>query len=318
MPREFSLCGYRLPAAPSFSIIIASKSGKSLLLERLGQNSIEDGEVIVVRGDRPGKSRNKGVMLSKAEFLVFLDDDAIIDIDVIRRALRHFSDRRVAVVGGPNLTFNPSSVWERASGYVLSSPLGSSTMRWRYKVMKGPVEADERMLTSCNLIVRREAFLEAGGFPEDFFPAEESVLLHKLSKLGYVLVYDPEFVAYHRRRSLLGHVRQVFRYAVGRAKMVMLYPDSFKTIFILPSTGLLTFLTVLLVAWNSLIPLALAASYLLLCVGESLRCCVANRDLRSALPTAILMPLHHLAYGFGFIVGLLSNAASKKTRCLSR
>ncbi|MCS7143360.1 MAG: glycosyltransferase [Aigarchaeota archaeon] len=294
---------------PLVSVIIASRNGKVRSLDRLMAGDLI--EVIVVRGRSPGMNRNIGAIVSKAEYLAFIDDDAVMDSHTLLKCLRHFSDGNVGVVGGPNLTMENSTLWERVSGYALASPLGSSTMRWRYSAMRGIVKTDERALTSCNLIIRRGVFFAAGGFPEKIYPAEENVLLHRISRLGYTLIYDSEFVAYHKRRgSLIGHIVQVFRYGRGRAMMLKVCPDAFKPIFVMPSIGLITICSTLTLAsigaLSLLIPLTLLSTYLSATAFESIRTSIVNRDLRALPALMILMPLHHLAYALGFTRGLLS------------
>lgn len=292
------------------SMIIASTRKKVLLLERSDELAKMDNiEVLVVTGGTAGANRNLGVSKSKGELLLFLDDDVVIDFRVLDKVSRHFSDERVGAVGGPNLTMNPANVWERCSGYVLSSSIGSSVMRWRYRAMNGPRHVDERMLTGCNLMVRRKAFLEAGGFPEDIYPAEENILLHKISKLGYSLLYDPSFVAYHKRRGFFGHMLQVFRYGRGRAMMVKRFPDSFKLVFILPSAGLMAFSSLGVLSIFGVVPvlswIALVVSYFCALCFESIRVCGKNHDF-VALPIMMaFFPLHHLAYALGFLYGLV-------------
>lgn len=270
---------------------------------------LEKIEVIVVKGASPGACRNLGVSRSSGGLLLFLDDDVVIDFRVLERVCKHFDDARVGAVGGPNLTLNPASFWERCSGYVLSSPIGSSVMSWRYKVMLGPLTVDERMLTGCNLMVRRKAFLEAGGFPEDIFPAEENILLHKISKLGYSLVYDPGFVVFHKRRGFLGHFIQVFRYGRGRALMVKRFPDSFRLVFSLPSAGLLVYSSLGLLSVFGFVPffllLALGVSYFCLVCFESVRVGRRNRDFAAIPAMTVFFPMHHLSYALGFLLGLI-------------
>lgn len=295
---------------PRVSIIIASTRKKVLLLERSDELAeMENIEVIVVNGGTAGANRNLGVNKSKGELLLFLDDDVVIDFRVLDKVSRHFGDERVGAVGGPNLTMNPANVWERCSGYVLSSPIGSSVMSWRYRVMTGPRIVDERMLTGCNLMVRRKAFLEAGGFPEDIYPAEENILLHKISKLGYSLVYDPNFVVFHRRKGFFGHMLQVFRYGRGRAVMVKRYPDSFKLVFSLPSAGLMIFSSLAVLSIFGTVPIfstiALAASYFAAVCFESARVCRRNHDFAALHVMMVFFPMHHLAYAVGFLYGLV-------------
>ena len=49
----------------------------------------------------------------------------------------------------------------------------------------------EKELILCNLVARREAMLELGGFNEALYPNEENALMDELQKRGGKLIYDP-------------------------------------------------------------------------------------------------------------------------------
>lgn len=56
---------------------------------------------------------------------------------------------------------------------------------------------------ACGAVVRRDAFLDAGGFdPVVHFPGEEERLALDLAAAGWQLVYDERVVAYHHPSSL--------------------------------------------------------------------------------------------------------------------
>ena len=44
-----------------------------------------DFRVIVVRGKNPSENRNKGTSNSSGEIIVFLDDDAVLDKDYLKK-----------------------------------------------------------------------------------------------------------------------------------------------------------------------------------------------------------------------------------------
>jgi GT2 family glycosyltransferase len=277
--------------------IIASRTGEALM-------GNEDWlRIIVVSHELPGRARNLGVKHSTSSILLFLDDDARMSRESLESAIKKFEDPEVGVVGGPNLTLEPASYWQRVSGLVLSSPFATASMVWRYrKASEKAREVDETRLTSCNLLIRRDVFEKVGGFPEDIFPGEEVVLLHRIKKSGYKIIYDPNFVAYHRRRGFWGHVNSVFRYGYGRILAISVDKGIFKPLFATPSIGLLVFLLSTLYAPAFVF---LSLGYFSLVVLESVKHSVRYGRVECFPGMVILMPLHHLAYALGFIWGLL-------------
>jgi cellulose synthase/poly-beta-1,6-N-acetylglucosamine synthase-like glycosyltransferase len=286
--------------------IIASRTGEALMKN-------EDWlRVIVISQGLPGRARNIGAKYSTASILFFLDDDAKVSREALESAIKKFEDPQVGAVGGPNITLEPASYWQRVSGLVLSSPLASASMGWRYRrAIEEPREVDETRLTSCNLLVRKDVFEKVGGFPEDFFPGEEIVLLHRIKKSGYKIIYDPCFVAAHRRRGFWGHIKSVFGYGYGRMLAISVDREIFKPLFAAPSLGLFVYLFSALY-FPALVFLSLG--YLCLITLESLRLSVRNGGVKYLPGLVLLIPLHHLAYALGFMWRVSSTSFRRRWR----
>jgi GT2 family glycosyltransferase len=284
--------------------IIASRTGEALMKD-------EDWlRVIVIPQTLPGKARNIGAKYSTASILFFLDDDAKVSHKALESAIKKFEDSQVGAVGGPNITLESAGYWQYVSGLVLSSPVASSAMGWRYRrAVEEPREVDETRLTSCNLLVRRDVFEKVGGFPEDFFPGEEIVLLHRIRKAGYKIIYDPCFVAAHRRKGFWGHIKSVFGYGYGRVRAIRVDREIFKPLFAAPSLGLLVY-SFSMLYFPAFVFLSLG--YWCLIILESLRLSVKNGNVKYFLGLVLLIPLHHLAYALGFIWGALSTCFSRR------
>jgi GT2 family glycosyltransferase len=284
--------------------IIASRTGKALMKDE------EWLRLIVVTQGLPGRARNIGAKYSTSNILFFLDDDAKISREALESAIKKFEDPQVGAVGGPNITLEPANYWQRVSGLVLSSPLASASMGWRYRrAIEEPREVDETRLTSCNLLVRKDVFEKVGGFPEDFFPGEEIVLLHRIRKFGYKIIYDPSFVAAHRRRGFWGHIKSVFGYGYGRMLAISVDREIFKPLFAAPSLGLFIYLfSVLYLPVFAFLTLG----YLFLIILESLRLSARNAGIKYFPGLVLLIPLHHLAYALGFIWGALSTCFRRR------
>jgi glycosyltransferase involved in cell wall biosynthesis len=256
----------------------------------------------------PSVKRNIGARDSEADILAFIDSDAYPDGDWLKNAAPYFEDCELAGIGGPGVTPASDSSRRQASGYVYSSSLvsGSTTFRYTYHALR---EIDD--YPSCNLLVKREDFEKAGGYPETFWPGEDTVLSLRLtSDLGKKMIYVPNVVVYHHRRSLfMGHLRQVYAYARHRGYFVRKFPgNSRKLQFFVPSLFVLWLAAGLIVSFFSMtffyVFIAVVSLYLLL----ALLSCV--KTLRPLLNLLVLLGIvsTNITYGWGFMRGLLARS----------
>lgn len=179
------------------------------------------GEILIATDGSKSSARNKAVHESTGEILVFLDDDVQLRRHFLLEILDPFIAEDVGIVGGVNIAFPDVSQWERISACMMSSPLywGKSTARY---TSRGDIrKTDESELVLCCMAVRRKAFLDAGGFPLDVIPCEENVLINRIQKLGWLAIYNPFAVVFHRRAEFpRGYARKIFEYGMGRGIMI--------------------------------------------------------------------------------------------------
>ena len=272
-------------------------------------------EIVVVRTTDPaigpGVKRNAGLKAIHGELVYFLDDDSVAPPDNVRRALRHFSDPTVKMVGGPNLCPPDAPRFERVLGLVMGSWLAFGPSCARYRSVGTLRAGGEKELISCNLIARRDAVLEVG-FDPKLWPNEENAMMDGVKQRGGKLLYDPEFIVHRRpRRDLRAYTRMLLFYGGGRAHQFRLHPtlDSLPN-FIPPLFCLYLvvlpylmafFISIKPVVLLSLLPLAL---YLLVVLGQTI-CVAARSNPGLALLALPLMILTNLLYGLGFWRGLV-------------
>jgi hypothetical protein len=83
----------------------------------------------------------------------------------------------------------------------------------------------ENELILCNLLARRDALLELGGFDESLYPNEENALMDELQKRGGKLLYDPELPVHRRPRGdFAAFCKMLFNYGRGRTEQFRLHP----------------------------------------------------------------------------------------------
>ena len=292
----------------TFTIIIPVKpAGGVRALERLRQSvdyPAERFEVLVAEGRKPSRQRNLAAAEAKGEVLYFLDDDSLTDHDFLRRAARHFADPAVAVVGGPSLTPETDTIFQRAVGIALASPLGGGGARNRYRRTGTARATSERELILCNLAFRKGIFLTLGGLDERLYPNEENELLDRIAKGGLGLRHDPELAVYRSQRpNLRAFFRQFFGYGRGRGEQTRI-AGARSAVDFLPSLFIAYLVMLPLLPWRwAFLPLA---AYGLAVIVSSLAGAAEKRLFSTVPRLMILYPSLHLCYGFGFARGLLT------------
>jgi GT2 family glycosyltransferase len=145
---------------------------------------------VIRRGVNEGAlARNLGVRQSATPYVAFCDDDSWWHPDALPRAEAIFDEHpRLAVITGRTLV-GPQQRVDPISIELARSPLG------RQDDLPGPSVLG---FLACSAIVRRDAFLEVGGFNAVVqFPGEERLLSWDLAARGWALCYVDEIVAYH-------------------------------------------------------------------------------------------------------------------------
>jgi len=258
----------------------------------------------------PGRKRDLAASVATGKILAFLDDDAYPSATWLSSALPHFSADDVAAVGGPGLTPPSNDVRQRASGWILASPLGSGSYTYRFRPGK---QRDVEDFPSMNLLVRRADYEAAGGFGSQFWPGEDTELCRKLgTELGKRIVYEPRAVVYHHRRPVfVGHLRQQARYGLHRGYFARRFAGNSRRV----AYSVPTLFTIGVVAG----PLAAAAHRPLLKLylavmglygtGVGLTAVWAwrhDRDARVAGLVAGGLVATHVTYGLAYLKGLCS------------
>lgn len=260
-------------------------------------------EILVARGRHPSVQRNAGMKAAHGELIYFLDDDAVADPANLRRAVAHFTDPKVKIVGGPNVCPPDAPELEQVFALVLASWLAFGPSRARYTPVGGVRPSSEKELILCNLIARRDAMLELGGFNEALYPNEENALMDELQKRGGTLIYDPAFVVQRRPRpTLKSFGRMLMTYGRGRAEQFRVHPTIGSALNFAPPLFCVYLLAAPFLGCIGLIPLALYALVVLL---QSL-ILMPRGGVGRSLCAAPLMVMSHLLYGIGFWRGLFT------------
>jgi len=183
--REELLC--TLPRHEAPVILVDNGSGdETPAAVRAAMPSIE---VIELPHNAGAVARNAGVEAAQTPYVAFADDDSWWAPGALRRAAGVFDGHpRLAVLAGRILVGEDRRP-DDVSAHMATAPLGRSAD------LPGP---DVLGFVACGAIVRRSAFLAAGGFdPVVHFPGEEERLALDLAALGWGLAYVDDVVAHH-------------------------------------------------------------------------------------------------------------------------
>lgn len=271
----------------------------------------------------PAYKRNLGAEIAKGEILAFLDDDSYPSRDWLKNAMKIFEayPRKslnlymskslkpfsIAAVCGPTLTPPADNIYQKASGWVWASWLGSSGAGvYRNRIMSRRKVDD---YPSVNLLVRKKDFEKIGGFDVNHWPGEDTKLCLDLVRLGKKIIYDPEVLVFHHRRAIfLPHLKQISRYALRRGFFARKFPEtSFRLGYLIPSLfayGLI-FGGLFSILFPPLRPLyyVLYTTYSILLLVSGLEVLWKEKNIYLAFLVMMAIFVTHLWYGLLFPVG---------------
>jgi cellulose synthase/poly-beta-1,6-N-acetylglucosamine synthase-like glycosyltransferase len=298
---------------PSITVLIAARPDQAEIKAVVGSRALEYPadrlEIIVARGKQPSAQRNAALKAARGDLIYFLDDDSAPEPGNLRRAVAHFRDPQVQMVGGPNLCPREAPPLEQMFALVLASWLAFGPSRARYAAVGKVRATSEKELILCNLLARRQAMLELGGFNEALYPNEENALMDELQERGGMLIYDPQLIVHRRpRSSLKSFARMLLNYGRGRAEQFRLHPTPGSALNFVPPLfcvyllALPLLLTLTPLGKVCLVPLVF---YGLAVLTQAAVLAAGGRVLQS-LATIPLVVLTHILYGFGFWRGLFT------------
>jgi glycosyltransferase involved in cell wall biosynthesis len=265
----------------------------------------------------PAAKRDIGATYAVGDILVFLDDDSYPSPNLLSIALPYFVSADVVAIGGPAITPPNDSFWQKVSGAVFLSR-HSGGIPERYAQI-GDVK-NVQDWPSVNLIVRKNKFLEVGGFNSLYWPGEDTKLcLDLISDQVSKILYVPGLIVWHHRREgLINHLRQIGAYGLHRGFFVKKYPKtSLKILYFLP---MLFFIYTIFTLYFLIIPSDYVNILMMGWVIYFMNLIFAAKDIvkyESALVAIAALPYivaTHFWYGYKFSCGLLAKNLKSRLR----
>ena len=179
----------------------------------LGDNASTDGSIGFVRGHYPEvrivpfdknygfcKPNNVCAQAAKGEFLVFLNNDTFVTRDWLKNLVAATVADPQAVAWASKIFFPPvgHKVLNAAGGVFLCSGSGAYDGWMTEDVGQFEIARDTGFGCAAGVLVRKDFFLETGGFDEYFFySSEEMDLGYRAWIHGRRVSYVPAAVLYH-------------------------------------------------------------------------------------------------------------------------
>ena len=139
--------------------------------------------------------RDRGLHESKGEILVYLDDDAEAEPDLLEQYLLFFNSHPEAAAAGgrilPKYSEEPEPKWmnKYLNGYVAKVDLGTPTRLFKGR-MKYPI--------GCNMAYRKKYLLEIGGFNTRLtFRGDDKYIYIAIKAINPNIYYVPEAMVSH-------------------------------------------------------------------------------------------------------------------------
>jgi cellulose synthase/poly-beta-1,6-N-acetylglucosamine synthase-like glycosyltransferase len=133
---------------------------------------------------------NYAMKIAKNAVLGFVDSDAKVESEWLKKLVPYLADPKIAGVSGSIETWNIPNPWARSIGYEMKnrySRIGKVTGR----------------IATMNLLMKKAAIEEAGGWDETFPSQYDTDLGFRVSVLGYSFAYEPSAKCYHFNRPTL-------------------------------------------------------------------------------------------------------------------
>jgi len=258
-------------------------------------------------GMGPGSARNIGWRAAATPLVWFIDADCVTEIDALELLLEHLDDD-VAAVGGSYGNMRDDS---------LVACLIHHEIIQRHRKMS----ADVNMLSSFNVLYRRDVLRQVGGFDDENMVncrgsagAEDLELAYRVAETGLRLKFEPNSrVGHYHPTNLTNYLRVQCRHGYWRVPLYMRHSsrvsgDSYCSLLDLiqpPAAMLVIAMLPLLFTnwWN--FPVAMAACLLVAQLPMTARIVVRLRQVRYA--SYIMFGFVRAFYrGFGMSWAVLS------------
>jgi glycosyltransferase involved in cell wall biosynthesis len=245
---------------------------------------------------------NIGIKQAQGEVIIRVDGHTIIAPDYVRTCVEALMSSGADCVGGPMVACGQTPFGE-AVALATSHPFGVGGSKFHY--------ATEIMETESVYLgaYRRDVFERVGYFDEEMVRNQDDEFNYRLrARGGKIVLYPTIRSIYYNRSTARSLWRQYFQYGLWKVRVAQKLPGQMRPRHFIPGG-----LVVSLIGGGILAPVVRAIRlawlttlilYSLFNLAVSLK--IASQTQRRHFKFLILVfPILHLAYGSGFIWGLI-------------
>jgi mycofactocin system glycosyltransferase len=176
--------------------------------------------------------RNRAAARARGDILAFIDSDCLSDSNWLLELVPAFKDLKIAAVGG------------LVESYYHTRPLDRyEQVRSSLKMGLWPQRSASNnsffYVPSCNLLVRKEVFMQTGGFDEALVVGEDVDLCWRIRNRGFHIEYQPAGRVFHKHRNRIGaFCSRRFDYGTSEPLLNRIYPWKVKQMVLAPLAAL--------------------------------------------------------------------------------
>ncbi len=264
--------------------------------------------------DNPGQTApyalNIGLGAALGAVIVRVDGHCEIAPDYVSRSVEALAAHDAGCVGGPLTTIGDGAVSE-AIAIAMSS---------RFGVGGSPFRVGSESVRDVDSVAfpawPRGVIDQAGPFDEELVRNQDDEYSYRLRKLGHRILLIPEIrCRYYSRGTLRSLWRQYFQYGYWKVRVLQKHPRQMKARQFAPPIFVAWLLASALSAWTvpGSVALALAAGAYLIAILSASTHLASRHGWRYLSLLPAVFPCLHLAYGSGFLLGLLRFAGRWRT-----
>jgi glycosyltransferase involved in cell wall biosynthesis len=257
---------------------------------------------------------NIGIREARGEIIIRMDAHVVYPPEYIPRLVAALEATGADNVGGGVITLPASrGAMARAIAVALSHPFGVGNSWFRIGAREN--RWVDTVPFGC---WRRELFQRIGPFDEELVRNQDDELNYRITREGGRVLLVPGVIAsYYARESPGLTARMLFQYGYFKP-LVALKVGRVATLRQLAPPLLVAALlgsALLALAWRPALPVL---GFLLLAYGTAIAAAAAGqvrpRGIRVAAALAVIFPLLHLSYGWGYLRGLWSILVTRRAR----